>query len=50
MTVDEEVLAKARQLSNAPLSTMVNDALLDHIDRMARPDTLPDLLGGTDLP
>lgn len=46
VTIDEEVLAKARQLGDAHLSAVVNAALAEHVDRMARRDALRDLLEG----
>ncbi|MFI5718202.1 type II toxin-antitoxin system CcdA family antitoxin [Nocardia sp. NPDC051750] len=46
VTIDEEVLAKARELGDAHLSAVVNAALAEHVDRMARRDALRDLLHG----
>ncbi|MGI5217119.1 type II toxin-antitoxin system CcdA family antitoxin [Nocardia sp. CA-290969] len=46
VTIDEEVLAKARQLGDAHLSAVVNAALAEHVDRLARRDALRDLLEG----
>lgn len=46
VTVDEEVLARARELGDAHLSAVVNAALAEHVDRLARRDALGDLLHG----
>ncbi|MGW0183239.1 type II toxin-antitoxin system CcdA family antitoxin [Nocardia sp. NPDC003345] len=46
VTIDEEVLEKARELGDAHLSAVVNAALTEHVDRMARRGALQELLDG----
>ncbi|MEU1982332.1 type II toxin-antitoxin system CcdA family antitoxin [Nocardia sp. NPDC019395] len=46
VTIDEEILAKVRELADGHLSAVVNAALAEHVDRMARRGALRDLLDG----
>ncbi|MFI1459409.1 type II toxin-antitoxin system CcdA family antitoxin [Nocardia carnea] len=48
VNIDEEVLAKVRELGDAHLSAVMNAALAERVDRLARRDALRDLLHGWD--
>lgn len=47
VTVDEELVALAAQ-TGTPVSTLVNDALAEHLDRLQRRAALGELLGRWD--
>lgn len=48
VTVDEEVVEQARKLGDSHLSAVVNAALTEHVERMARNAALGALLEGWD--
>ncbi|MFE3444758.1 type II toxin-antitoxin system CcdA family antitoxin [Nocardia sp. NPDC059180] len=48
VTIDEEVVEQARKLGDSHLSAVVNAALAEHVERMARNAALGDLLDGWD--
>ncbi|MGW4635032.1 type II toxin-antitoxin system CcdA family antitoxin [Nocardia sp. NPDC004415] len=48
VTVDEAVVEQARKLGDSHLSAVVNAALTEHVERMARNAALGELLEGWD--
>lgn len=44
VTVDEWVLARARELGDSHLSAIVNKALIEHVERLERNKALDDLI------